>query len=251
MSGNPGGRPKGDATVKELARAHTVEAIETLVAMLQAESERTRVAAAEALLSRGWGTPTAHVETGPPGSFARRTRCGQVARNLTTEAAQLAASWRRDPARFVREAFPWGEPGALQAEPGPDDWQQDILTTIAEGLSPQRALQIAIASGHGPGKTALVAWIILWAMLTETDTRGVVTANTESQLRTKTWAELAKWFRLCPLLTEFFVLTATTLAARDLAHAKTWRIDAVPWTENRVEAFAGLHNQGQTYFGGV
>ena len=28
------------------------------------------VAAAEALLSRGWGTPTAHVETGPPGSFA-------------------------------------------------------------------------------------------------------------------------------------------------------------------------------------
>ena len=31
---------------------------------------RTRVAAAEALLSRGWGTPTAHVETGPPGSFA-------------------------------------------------------------------------------------------------------------------------------------------------------------------------------------
>ena len=44
---------------------------------------------------------------------------------------------------------------------------------------------------------------------------------------------------------EFFVLTATTLAARDPAHAKTWRIDAVPWTENRVEAFAGLHNQGR------
>ena len=70
VSRNPGGRPKGDATVKDLARAHTVEAIETLVAMLQAESERTRVAAAEALLSRGWGTPTAHIETGPPGSFA-------------------------------------------------------------------------------------------------------------------------------------------------------------------------------------
>jgi hypothetical protein len=82
-------------------------------------------------------------------------------------------------------------------------------------------------------------------MLTEADTRGVVTANTEGQLRTKTWAELAKWFRLCPLLTEFFTLTATTLAARDPAHAKTWRIDAVPWTENRVEAFAGLHNQGR------
>ena len=75
-------------------------------------------------------------------------------RNLTSEAAQLAVSWRRDPARFVREAFPWGEPGPLQAEPGPDTWQQDILTTIAEGLSTQKALQIAVASGHGPGKTA-------------------------------------------------------------------------------------------------
>ena len=140
---------------------------------------------------------------------------------------------------------PGGEPGLLQSVSGLDTWQQDILNTIAEGLSPQRAVQIAVASGHGPGKTALVAWIILWAMLTEADTRGVVTANTESQLRTKTWAELAKWFRLCPLLTEFFILTATTLAARDPTHAKTWRIDAVPWTENRVEAFAGLHNQGR------
>ena len=106
-------------------------------------------------------------------------------RDLTTEAARLAASWRKDPARFVREAFPWGEPGPLQTEPGPDTWQQDILTTIAEGLSPQRALQIAIASGHGPGKTALVAWVILWAMLTEADTRGVVTANTEKSITNK------------------------------------------------------------------
>lgn len=82
-------------------------------------------------------------------------------------------------------------------------------------------------------------------MLTEADTRGVMTANTESQLRTKTWAELTKWFWRCPLLTEFFTLTATTLAARDPAHAKTWRIDAVPWTEDRVEACAGLHTQGR------
>jgi hypothetical protein len=33
-------------------------------------SEADHLAAAEALLSRGWGTPTAHIETGPPGSFA-------------------------------------------------------------------------------------------------------------------------------------------------------------------------------------
>jgi hypothetical protein len=40
-----------------------------------------------------------------------------------------------------------------------------------------------------------VAWIILWTITTHSVTRGIVTANTESQLRPKTWAELAKWYR--------------------------------------------------------
>ena len=34
QSGNPGGRPKVVAEVKELARAHTGEAIETLVSIM-------------------------------------------------------------------------------------------------------------------------------------------------------------------------------------------------------------------------
>jgi hypothetical protein len=46
---------------------------------------------------------------------------------------------------------------------------------------------MAVASGHGIGKSALVAWIILWAMSTLHDSRGMVSANTEGQLRTKTW----------------------------------------------------------------
>jgi hypothetical protein len=48
-------------------------------------------------------------------------------------------------------------------------------------------VRVAIASGHGIGKSALVAWIILLAMSTLRDSRGVVSANTEGQLRTKTW----------------------------------------------------------------
>lgn len=68
QSGNPGGRPKAEARVKELARAHTDAAIETLVKSLGAESEGTRVAAAEALLNRGWGKPAQALEhTGADG----------------------------------------------------------------------------------------------------------------------------------------------------------------------------------------
>jgi transposase InsO family protein len=31
----------------------------------------------------------------------------------------------------------------------------------------------------------------------------------------------------------------------DSAHEKTWRVDQVRWTEARVEAFAGMHNEAR------
>lgn len=92
--------------------------------------------------------------------------------------------------------------------------------------------------------SALVSWLILWAMSTFPDTKGVVTANTETQLKTKTWAELAKWHRLC-ITREWFTFTATALFSTDANREKTWRIDMAPWSEHNTEAFAGLHNKGR------
>jgi hypothetical protein len=155
----------------------------------------------------------------------------------------IASCWH-DPYRFVLLAFDWGK-GELDSHEGPDDWQKDILCAIRDRIvSASEAIQISVASGHGPGKSALVSWLILWAMATVSDTRGIVTANTESQLRTKTWAELSKWHRLC-ICRDWFALTATAIYAADAAHERTWRIDAVPWSETRTEAFAGLHNKGR------
>jgi hypothetical protein len=50
-------------------------------------------------------------------------------------------------------------------------------------------LRIAIAGGVGPGKSALMAWIINWGMATCIDTRCRVTANTGPQISTATWPE--------------------------------------------------------------
>jgi len=58
-SGNPGGRPRGGAEVRELAKKQTRPAIEALInAMKTAKSPRDRVAAATALLDRAWGRPS-------------------------------------------------------------------------------------------------------------------------------------------------------------------------------------------------
>ena len=56
QSGNPGGRPKDEHRVAELARFYTLEAIKTLVELMRAgKDERIRGTAAQALLDRGWG----------------------------------------------------------------------------------------------------------------------------------------------------------------------------------------------------
>lgn len=92
--------------------------------------------------------------------------------------------------------------------------------------------------------SALLGWIIIWAMATVVDTRIVVTANTEVQLRTKTWPELGRWARLSRVRS-MFTFMATALYSANKEYEKTWRADAITWSEARPEAFAGLHNQGK------
>jgi hypothetical protein len=67
QSGNPGGRPKGLAEVRDLARAHTTLAINTLAEIAtHGSSEAARIASAIALLDRGWGRPAVSIEVHEP-----------------------------------------------------------------------------------------------------------------------------------------------------------------------------------------
>ena len=62
FSGNPGGRPRDEQKVAELARSYTKEAIETLVELMRmGNDERVRGTAAQALLDRGWSKPKVEV----------------------------------------------------------------------------------------------------------------------------------------------------------------------------------------------
>lgn len=58
-SGNPRGRPKSDFAIAELCREHTKEAVTALVSIMGNEDAppAARVAAASAILDRGWGRP--------------------------------------------------------------------------------------------------------------------------------------------------------------------------------------------------
>jgi|SRR4029453_7281391 hypothetical protein len=72
QSGNPGGRPKIVAEVRELAREHTADAIQTLVSIMTnpKSAPAARVSAANALLDRGYGKPPQHVTSQEASYFA-------------------------------------------------------------------------------------------------------------------------------------------------------------------------------------
>ena len=140
---------------------------------------------------------------------------------MSDELIEELASFSSDPLGFVLFSFPWGEPGELADALGPEPWQIDLLTALGQGvITLHEAIQLARTSGHGIGKSACVSWIILWAISTFEDTRGVVTANTENQLKTKTWVELAKWHRLF-IAKHLFKMTATALFSADPEHERT------------------------------
>lgn len=182
---------------------------------------------------------------------------------VTEELAATLAEFYDDPVGFVQWAFPWGEEGtALESgpdgeAPGPRKWQLDFLREWGEeikardftGVAPVNPIQIARASGHGIGKSALSAWIILFLINTRAHCKGVVTANTNDQLRTKTWGELAKWHNLSVTKKLFTYRNVKGgMCIFNNQHPDTWRVDALTCREENSEAFAGLHAANSTPF---
>lgn len=162
--------------------------------------------------------------------------------------AEAVTKYFYDPLGFVLWAFPWGEedgplaPTERDPVPGPDEWQRQLLVELGDEtrFNIDTAIQIARASGHGIGKSALVSWIILWFMTTRPNPQLVVTANTKTQLNSKTWRELAKW-HLMSINRDMFEWQATTF--RMVFAPKTWVATAIPWSANNPEAFAGTHEK--------
>lgn len=168
--------------------------------------------------------------------------------DVQKEIALIVREMKHKPSMFVRTAFPWGEVGPLQHSKGPRQWQMDILRIIEDKLqNPEtrhQPIRIAIASGHGIGKSSLIGMIENWAMSTCDDCKIVVTANTGTQLATKTVPRVEEWFR-ASVTKDWWDLKATSITAKEETHARLWRADYIPWSENNVEAFAGLHNKGK------
>lgn len=175
---------------------------------------------------------------------------------LEIELAEQCADFYDDPYGWVLWAFDWNT-SELEGFDGPDDWQRDVLIEIGEevkkrgfdGVNAVDPIREAVASGHGIGKSALTAWLILWIVSTRPHAKGIVTANTSDQLRTKTWAEVGKWRTRC-IVGHWFEYNNSrgSMTLYHNAYPESWRVDAQTCKEENSEAFAGLHAANSTPF---
>lgn len=164
--------------------------------------------------------------------------------------------------KFVLFAYPWGKPNTPLANfKGPRTWQRDELQAITEHIKKQKQnmarglppemYRSSTASGRGIGKSSLTSWLDHWMMTTRLGSTCITTANTETQLKSRTWAELGKWHTLS-INSHWFDRTALSLKPapwfQELIE-KQLKIDtgyyyaqAQLWSEENPDAFAGIHN---------
>lgn len=202
--------------------------------------------------------------------------------SIKTAKEQLAeqiAEFYDDPLGYVMFVFPWDEDPSIQkvklqepwasrygCEWGPDAWACEFLDHLGDeikkrafdGTSAVAPIRFTTSSGHGIGKSVMVAWLIKFILDTRPMSKGVVTANTGDQLKTKTWAELAKWHAMSVTADLF---TYTNARGNMSIYRKgwgnpsnkkrieeNWRCDAMTCREENAEAFQGLHAAEGTPF---
>lgn len=161
--------------------------------------------------------------------------------------AELVARYKYDPLGYVRIAFPWGEKGTqLENYDGPCPCQIKILTALTEavrkrrfnGKDPVRPIRIAVCSGHGIGKSACIGMLASWILTCWPYSQGSATANTNTQLKTKTWANIRKWIKLS--ITAHWFEPGQELIYKPESRDE-WFLGAQTSSEDNSEAFAGQH----------
>lgn len=103
QTGNPGGRPKVAAEIRDLAREHGPMAIQRLTCLMHSKNETVAIRAAEAILERGYGRP---LQT-PASEDARASQGPQAdLKKLSDEEFQALLQARRTVRELLNKAMP-------------------------------------------------------------------------------------------------------------------------------------------------
>lgn len=144
---------------------------------------------------------------------------------MLNDAQQTILRWRNDPVAFVKEVF-----GAV-----PEPWQIEALMAVVTND------KITIRSGHGVGKSTLLAWVLIWFMSTNYPVKVACTAPSSHQLYDVLWAEVRLWLRRAiPAIEGQFVVKMDRIelvgGGDSFASARTARAES-------PDALQGFHSE--------
>lgn len=182
-----------------------------------------------------------------------RTAVVTLSTNQTEiELAEFVGRYYADPLGWARVAFPWGH-GILAKLDGPCPCQVRILTALGDavrarkfnGRDAVKPIRIAVSSGHGIGKSVLFGIIDNWIKSTRPHSQGTVTANTFTQLETKTWGAIQSMAKLS-LTAHWFEIGASRIYRKE--SKETWFSAPQSSSDENSEAFAGQHAASSTSY---
>lgn len=154
--------------------------------------------------------------------------------------ADQLADWRENPRRFVYDNF----------HVDPDVWQGEVLDALIDPKIPKISMQACA----GPGKSAVLAWIVLWFLATQGDRhehpKGAALSITADNLADNLWPEISKWQQRSPYLMKAFKWTKSRIFALDAP--ETWFVSARTFSktanaEEQGRTLSGLHSKYVLY----
>lgn len=163
---------------------------------------------------------------------------------MTREDVKLYKAFQQSPLLFVEKM--WGLTPQTKGKPfirGKHlTWQQyEILHAVELAIRNIAPKRISVRSGHGIGKTAALAWLILWYLFCFKDAQVPCTAPTSDQIHDVLWKELANWlYRMPKPIADLYEWQSGYLRIRE--RPETWFARAKTARKEAPEALAGIHS---------
>lgn len=120
-------------------------------------------------------------------------------------------------------------------------WQQTLaLYGVEKALRGECSARISIVSGHGVGKSMLLAVLILWFLFTHEDAQVACTSPGAEQMYDVLWKELKKWIELLDEpFKSAFEWESSHVRMRE--SPQVWFARAKTSSKENTEALAGVH----------
>lgn len=163
---------------------------------------------------------------------------------MGNEDVELYRAFQQSPLLFIEKM--WGLIPQPQNEPfirGKHlTWQQsEIIRAVEKAIRGEAVKRISIRSGHGIGKTAALAMLILWYLFCFKDAQVPCTAPTSDQIHDVLWKELANWLYKMPKpIADLYEWQSGYLRIRE--RPETWFARAKTARKEAPEALAGIHS---------